>query len=100
MVQNSKIPLWVGGEKLSFRLDGEKLAGLIENPRPILYGFKGLYTWININQVKNAIRRCKDEVLRAKNNEVLYTPHITFKWNRNVTDVHLAEAVKELLEKK
>lgn len=100
MKTNSKVPLLVSGEKLSFTLEGTELAALIENPRPVLYSYKGLYTWINVNQIKNAIRRCKDEELRAKNNDVPYTPHITFKWNRNVTDVHLADAIKELLEKK
>ena len=100
MQPSSKVPLMVIGKKLSFKLEGEKLAALIKEPRPILYECEGMYTWININQVKNAIRRCEDEEIRAKNNEVPYTPHITFNWQRNVTDVFLADAVKELLEKK
>lgn len=100
MEPNLRIPLLLLGDKFSYRLEGIKLTTLIKNPRPVLLENKGLYTWFSMNMIKNFVRRCVDEELRAKNNEVPYTPHINFKWNRNVTDVYLADAIKELLEKK
>lgn len=100
MKTSSKIPLLFTAKKFLYKLEGEKLTALIENPRPVLLACEGIYTYININKIKNFIRRVADEKLRAKNNEIPYTPCIVFKWNRNVTDVYLAEAIKELLEVK
>lgn len=100
MKTNSKVPLLLLAKKFLYKLEGEKLAALIKTPRPVLLECEGLYAWFSINKIKNAIRHCKDEELRAKNNEVPYTPHIGFKWGCKVTDVYLADAIKELLEKK
>ena len=97
---NSKIPLTVIAKSPSIKLDGKRLSDLIGFPRPILIHWDGLFSWINIHKVKNMIRNIGDAKLRAKANNQQYMPCMVFKFNRNVVDNHLAEAIVALLEKK
>jgi len=101
MELNSKIPLVVTEKNSSFVLEGKTLTDMMETPRPILWNREGLYGWISIIQMRNAVRIAKDKIKAADNNYVTLSPTIICRWNDTISTIviwPLAQAIEEMFK--
>lgn len=96
MELSSKIPLVVTEKNSSFVLEGKDLIDIMKKPRPILWNREGLYGWISIIKVRNAIRIAEDRIKTAINNYTLPSKMV-YVWNvKDSIPESVAQAIEEM----